>query len=132
MSKRKGKLMIQRKAVRIQLPAEEHQQLFFFKIIIRDDEIESVEQIPDFPFEHTEDNGSLLSLTGWGLAIHVTWLPFKPAPESELRYKGYLSIWDDLGSRDPKIKEWISEGAFGFGHPEAAQVEWHTPRGDDA
>ncbi len=134
MSMKKRRLQIQRNALRIKLPAEETQQLFFFKVYIDEEEISGVEQIPDFPFEHTEDNGSLLSFPGAGFAIHVTWLPYKPSPRSELRYKGYLAIHKDLTSRDPGLAKLFRNVDFGFGHPDpgSVSIEWYRPRGDDA
>ncbi len=134
MSKNKRRLQIQRNARIITPPKEETQQLFFFKVYIDEEEISGVEQVPDFPFESTEDNGSLLSFAGAGFAIHVTWLPYKPAPRSELRYKGYLAIQEDIGSRDPKLAKMLRTVDFGFGHPDPGYVsiEWHPPRGDDA
>lgn len=131
MSKRK--LQIQRKAKRIALPAgPERQELFFFEVEHAGDEIKNVRQVPDWPFDTTADNGSLLSMHGWEIAIHVTWRPTKPDPASELRYKGYLAIMDDIGSRDPKLAAMFRRSEFGFGHPEGATVEFHKPQSDDA
>lgn len=132
MSKRKGKLMIQRKAAYIEPQKSVEQALYFFTVTIADDEIEKVEQLPDWPFDSNHDNGSLLSMHEWGIAIQVTWRPFKPEPASELRYKGYLAIMDELGSRNPKLAEAFARSSFGFGHPEGATIEWHKPEGDDA
>ncbi len=131
MSKKK-RLQIQRDARVISHPVQERQALYFFKVWIDGEDIARVEQFPDWPFGTTEENGNLLSFTGAGFAIHVTWTPFKPEPRSELRYKGYLAIMADIGGRDPKLAQAFREGAFGFGHPEGAQVEFHKPESDDA
>jgi hypothetical protein len=133
MSKRHGKLYIQRKAKRIELPkGPQHQSLFHFEVEIDGDEIKAVKQVPDWPFDTSEDNSSLLSMTQFGVALQTTWRPFKPEPGSELRYKGYLAIVDDIGSRDPALAKEFAQVDWGFGHPEDATVEWHKPQGDDA
>lgn len=128
----KRRLQIQRNAKRIELPKQEDYTLFYFKVTIAGDEIQKVEQIPDFPFEHTEDNGSLLAFTGAGFSIHVTWLPFKPEPRSELRYQGYLAIQDDIAKRKPGLAADLAKMDIGFGHVEGAEVKWNPVKGDDA
>lgn len=131
MSKKK-RLQIQRNAAVFKPPkAEEDMTLFYFAVYIKDDEIERVEQVSDFPFDTTEANGSLLTFPGGGFAIHITWFPFKPEPRSELRYKGFLEIMHDVGKRDPILKKRLESGSFGFGHPEDAKVSWRPPKGDD-
>lgn len=127
----KKRLQIQRSAKRIALPKQEDYQLFYFKVIIVDNEIKSVEQIPDFPFEHTDDNGSILAFTGAGFGIHVTWLPFKPEPRSELRYQGYLAIQSDIARRTPGLAADLAKVDIGFGHADGASIEWHSKKGND-
>lgn len=128
----KRHLQIQRNAKRIELPKQEDYTLFYFKVTIVDNEIKKVEQIPDFPFEHTEDNGSLLVFKGAGFGFHVTWLPFKPEPRSELRYQGYLAIQDVIAIRKPGLAADLAKMDIGFGHVEDAEVEWHPRKVDDA
>lgn len=130
--KKRRRLQILRNVAMIRPPVEEKQDLFFFMVWVENDEIALVQQTPDWPFEATEDNGSLLTLPGMEIAIHVTWMGHKPEPRSELRYKGYLAIMDEIGSRDPKLAETLRHSAFGFAHPSGASVEFHKPQGDDA
>ena len=128
----KKRLQIQRSAKHIALPKQEDLQLFYFKVVIDRDDVKSVEQIPDFPFEHTDDNGSILAFTGAGFGIHVTWLPFKPEPRSELRYKGYLAIQSDIARRKPGLAADLAKLDIGFGHADDATIKWHPVKGDDA
>lgn len=131
--KRHGRLDIKRNAARIEPPSQPQRlDVFFFEVEIEGDEIKGVQQVEGWPFESTNDNSSLAAFHQWGVAFQVLWKPDKPDPASELRYKGYLAILDEIGSRDPELAKLFDNSAFGFGHPEKAQLEWHKPEGNDA
>ncbi len=127
----KKKLQVHRNKYKLELPALVNQPVFYFQAWVVDGEIERVEQVPDFPFDATEDNSSLMMQPQWGVALHVTWYPQKPEPRSELRYKGYLAIMEDIASRDPEIAKMLKGKDVGFAHAEGARVEWHPGKGDD-
>ena len=124
-------LKIIRNAVQVEMPESTKLVLWYYKVNLKDGQVVGVERASDFPPETTEENTSLLTFQQLGIAIHVTWLPEKPDPASELRYKGYLAITEDLASLlPPDLQKKFKKAVFGFGHPEGATVEWHT-RTDD-
>lgn|SRR5512138_81702 len=87
-----------------------------------------VQQHPDWPTEHTEDNGSLLAFDQIGMAIHITWLSEKPAPGSPERLAGQVAILSDIHSRlSPEDQRAMNQLQLGIGHAHGAKVFWHKP-----
>lgn len=122
-----------KKRMKLNVKPEGRYEVFFFLVLIAgpNDGI-SVLQIKDRPEWATNETDSLLQLGGAKVddasvdmadyALNISWLPFKPDPESDLRRRGLLAVMRHLTERTgdgDRIK------AYGIGHLDGAKVEFH-------
>lgn len=121
--------------LRWEVEQQKRYEVYYFVVDVSNPADVQVMQVEERPAWTTEERESILTI---GLAdskrVHsladvalcISWLPFKPAPESEMRNRGLVAVWRNLAERSgqPELIEHIS-----VGHVYGAKAEWdeHLP-----
>lgn len=111
---------------------EQRMDLLFFVVNVTNPDAVEVMQVEDQPAWAHEDNSSIVA-PGFakgdeveliGLALHLTWLPVKPAPESGARNAGLMAVMKHIADKAdvPGLM-----GQIGLGHLWGIMVTFNEP-----
>ncbi len=104
---------------------KEQYTLFQYVVQVRDEVIATL--IPAPPDTSNDDNTSLLTLPQLKIALQVTWLPAKPAPESPMRQRGLIAVMRDIYKI---IGLPVENMTVGIGHAYGAWAEFGDEDGE--
>lgn len=112
--------------MRIPLESKTYKMVFFYIVRIAEDGVIDVQRVTDEP-DAPEDQKSLLLLQQLDAALHLTWYPAKPAPESDTRKRALVAAMRDL------VGDAANGLNFALGHVPPAAIQGVTfDNGDDA
>lgn len=102
-----------------------HARAYFFTVNVADDGAIVVQQIAEEVATSNPQNESLMMLhfsETEAVALHLTWLNGKPAPNTAMRTRGLLAVYGELQRLVPELQN----STIGIGHADGAEVEWDT------
>ncbi len=110
-------------------------RVFYFTVSLVDDGPPVVRQVGDRPAEIDPDQDSILTLVDpameGGIAMNITWLNGKPAPESDQRNRGLLAVLNHIHSRLPEdLRLIVAKMSYGLGHAWGGQAQIHEQEGE--
>lgn len=113
-------------------------ELFYFTVNLTDDGAVVVQQVEDRPDSVSDELDSILMIHygkdgEHGIALNITWVNGKPAPETFERHQGLLAVMQDIHAKLPQEAQVeLGRMAYGLGHAWGAHATIHEEHDDES